>query len=119
MTFIVTATVLTLPALLISPLTLRAPGAINAPNQRWWVAHPLRLRRFERLLREDLLLLASAALTFLAIAQAGITVAATSPEGELPLALMAAMLAPAVALIAVIARMCGTGGRYDEQPELS
>lgn len=118
-TFIVTAIGLTLPALLISPLILRAPGAINAPNQHWWVARPLRLRRFERLVREDLLLLASAALAFLAIAQAGITVAATSPEGEIPLALMAAMLAPAAALIVVIARMCGAGRRYDKQPELS
>ncbi|WP_061228128.1 hypothetical protein [Dietzia cinnamea] len=79
----------------------------------------MRLRRFERLLREDLLLFASAALLFLAVAQFGISLAAASPEDGLPPAALVAMLVPAAGLIAAIARLGGAGGRYSKQPDLN
>lgn len=112
------AAVLVLPAALLSRVVLRAPGAISAPNSEWWTATPRRLRRFERLLREDLLLLAVSALVLLAVGQAGITVAANSADFALPVAVQIGFVVPVVGMIVVVIRMCGGGGRYDKQPEL-
>ena len=115
---VVLAAVMVAPALFISWLVLRAPRQISAPNSHWWMATPRRLRRFERLLREDLLLLAAASLLMLSIGEAGITVAANSLDGGMPTAILVAMLVPLAGLFVVIARMIGAGGRYDSQPEL-
>lgn len=115
---VVLAAVLVAPALFTSPLLLRAPHLISAPNSHWWTATPRRLRRFERILREDLLLLAAACLLLLAIAEAGITVAANSTGGGMPPVVLVAMLVPLAGLVVVTARMIGAGGRYDSQPAL-
>ena len=111
------AVVLVAPAMLTSRLVLRAPHLISAPNSRWWLATPRRLRRFERLLREDLLLLAAVSLLLLSIGEAGITVAASLQTGGMPTAFLVAMLVPLAGLIAVFVRMVGGGGRYDSQSE--
>lgn len=112
------AAVMVAPAMLMSRLVLRAPHLISAPNSRWWLATPRRIRRFERLLREDLLLLAAVSLLLLSIGEAGITIAANSQTGGMPTAFLVAMLVPLAGLIVVVVRMVGGGGRYDSQPEL-
>lgn len=112
------AAVIVVPAMLTSRLVLRAPHLISAPNSHWWLATPRRMRRFERLLREDLLLLAAVCLLLLAIGEAGITIAATSQAGGMPTLILVAMLVPLAGLIAVVVRMLDGGGRYDSQPEL-
>lgn len=112
------AAVLALPAALSPWVLFRSPGAINAPNRQWWTATPARFRRFERLMREDLLLFAAAGLLLMAVGQAGITVAANSASGAMPPWLMPTMLAPLAGLVVVFVRMTGAGGRYAEQPGL-
>ena len=112
------AAVLVVPAMFTSRLVLRTPHLVSAPNSRWWLATPRRLRRFERLLREDLLLLAAVSLLLLSIGEAGITVAARSQTGAMPTAFLVAMLVPLAGLVVVFIRISGGGGRYDSQPEL-
>ena len=112
------AAVLVLPAAVVSRLVFRAPGSISAPNSDWWTATPRRLRRFERLLREDLLLLAVSALLLLVVGQAGMTMAANSADYALPVGVQVAFVVPVLGMIAVVIRMCGGGGRYNKQPEL-
>lgn len=112
------AAVMVLPAALLPRVVFRAPGAISAPNSHWWTATPQRLRRFERLLREDLLLLAASALMLLAVGQVGMMIAADSADFALPVAMQIAIVAPVVGMIVVVIRMCGAGGRYAKEPEL-
>ena len=114
----VLAVVMVAPALLIPRVVLRAPNLVSAPNSPWWTAAPGRLRRFERLIREDLYLLAAAALLLLALGEIGITIAATSESGGMPVVILVAMIVPMAGLIAVVVRMIGGGGRYDRQPDL-
>lgn len=107
-----------LPMPLMSLLVLRWPGTINGPNTRWWTATGPRLRRYERLMREDLWLFAAATMVLLVGANVGITEAALSGDGRMPgwyfAVLMVAFMA---AMLAVLARMYA-GGRYAEQPDL-
>lgn len=112
------AAVLVLPAATIPGLVLRAPRSISAPNSDWWTATPRRLRRFERLVREDLLLPAVSCLVLLAVGQVGMTLAANSADHALPVAAQIAFVVPVLGVIVVVIRMCGGGGRYDKQPEL-
>ena len=42
---------------LVTSLVLRWPQGINAPNKEYWLQTPQRLRHFERLVREDLMLI--------------------------------------------------------------
>lgn len=67
-----------LPMPLLSRLALWAPGQINAPNKEWWTATGPRLRRFERLMREDLWLITTVTLLLLVAGQVGIVLAARS-----------------------------------------
>ena len=112
------AAVLVLPAATVPGLVFRAPRSISAPNSDWWTATPRRLRRFERLLREDLLLLAVTCLALLAVGQVGMTLAANSANHALPVATQIAFVVPVLGMIVVIIRMCGGGGRYDRQDGL-
>ena len=107
-----------LPMPLLSRLALWAPGQINAPNKEWWTATGPRLRRFERLMREDLWLITTVTLLLLVAGQVGIVLAARSggdamPTWILPVALVVFL----VAIGAVMARMF-IGGRYAAQPDL-
>lgn len=106
-----------LPMPLLSRLALRWPSSINVPNREWWTATAPRVRRFERLLREDLWLFAVLTMSLLVAMQAGIVLAATGPDAQMPPGLLAGSLVVFTAgMIAVLARMFG--GRYAEQPEL-
>lgn len=105
------------PMPLISLLALRWPAAINAPNKAWWAATAPRLRRFERLMREDLWLIAAVMLVTFTGIQVGITGAAQTPDGQLPGVWLAGPLIVVLAGTgAVLARMYGS--RYENQPDL-
>ena len=72
------------PLPLLSLIVLRWPAGINAPNKEWWTATGPRLRRFERLLREDLWLMAAAMFVMFIGIQVGVTEAAQTPDGRMP-----------------------------------
>lgn len=107
-----------LPAALVPALVFRAPRSISAPNRQWWTATPARLRRFERLLREDLMLLGVTGTVLMVVVQVQITLAARSPDGQVPPEMWLAMVVALAGLLVPIVRMSGAGGRYDQQPEL-
>ncbi|MET3862673.1 putative membrane protein [Dietzia sp. 2505] len=103
---------------LTSQLVLRAPEFINGPNKEWWTATAPRLRRFERLVREDLWLIVVVTLALLVAMQVGIVIAAEAPGQRLPDGLLfGGMALFGVGLVAVLLRMY-VGGRYAEQPDL-
>ncbi|UVE96639.1 DUF1648 domain-containing protein [Dietzia sp. B32] len=107
-----------LPIPLMSRLVVSAPEFINAPNKEWWTASGARLRRFERLVREDLWLITVMTLALLVAGQVGIVVAAQSGADRMPgWALPGALMVFLVGLAAVLARML-VGGRYADQPDL-
>lgn len=103
---------------LTSLLVLRAPEFINGPNKEWWTATAPRLRRFERLVREDLWLIVVVTLALLVAMQVGIVIAVEAPGQRLPEGLLfGGMALFGVGLVAVLLRMY-VGGRYAEQPDL-
>ena len=107
------------PMPLMSKLTLWAPELINAPNKQWWMASGARLRRFERLLREDLWLIMASTLALIVAGQVGIVFAAQSGTDQMPgWALPGALVIFIVGLGVVLARML-LGGRYSDQPDLA
>lgn len=102
------------PMPLMSLLALRWPQSINVPNRDWWTATAPRLRRFERLLREDLWLFAALTLALFLAIDVGIVVAARSADGNLSQAfLWGALVLFLIGIGAVMARMFGR--RYAEQ----
>lgn len=117
-----------LPLVVVFPMPLLAklavvwPQSINAPNRDWWIASGTRLRRFERLLREDLWLIAAVTMLVLVLVQAGITEAAVSGAAEsgadaVPTTVLWVPLVVVFAGVGwVIARMLGK--RYAEQTDL-
>lgn len=109
--------------LLLAPFTsmlvVRAPELINAPNKQWWTATAARLRRYERLLREDLWLMMLVTLALLVAMQVAIVFAAESPDERMPDGLLFGSMAVfGIGLVAVLVRMF-SGGRYAEQPDLA
>lgn len=110
--------VLVFPLPLMARLAVRWPQSINAKNRDWWMASGQRLRRFERLLREDLWLISAAMLIMLMLVQAGITESALSGAGALPMAYIWVPITVLLVGIGVaVARMLGK--RYAEQPDLA
>lgn len=102
------------PLPLLSLLVVRWPASINAPNREWWTATAPRLRRLERLIREDLWLFAVLMLGLFTVVQVSIVVAARSQDGNAPAALLFGPLVVVLAVTGVlIARMVGS--RYAEQ----
>ncbi|GAA1717001.1 DUF1648 domain-containing protein [Dietzia cercidiphylli] len=103
---------------LTSLLVLRAPEFINGPNKEWWTATAPRLRRFERLVREDLWLIVVVTLALLVAMQVGIVIAVDAPGQRIPEEfLFGGMAVFGVGLVAVMVRMYA-GNRYAEQPDL-
>ncbi|MDN5723137.1 MAG: DUF1648 domain-containing protein [Corynebacterium sp.] len=102
------------PMPLMSLMALKWPTSINAPNRDWWTATGPRLRRFERLLREDLWLIAALTLALMTVVDVGIVFAAQSANGNLSSGLILVPLAVYFAGLGVVmARMFGS--RYAEQ----
>lgn len=73
-----------LPLPLLSLLALHKPEALSVPNRDWWTATAPRIRRFERLLREDLWLIAALMIVLFTAIQVVITEASATPGGALP-----------------------------------
>lgn len=110
--------VIALPLPLLSRLALRWPAAISAPNRDWWTATAPRLRRFERLLREDLWLIAASMIGALIGVQVAITDAAVAGADSLPSAYSRGpLIVAAVGMGLVLVRVLG--GRYAAQPDLA
>lgn len=113
---VVLPVVVAFPLPLLSLLVLHRPEWINAPHREWWTATAVRLRRFERLLREDLWLMAALMLGLLAAIQAHITLASLAADGRGPDWLFAAAMISFLVLNgAILARVFS--GRYSEQPD--
>lgn len=117
------------PLPLMSLLALHYPSAINAPNREWWTATAPRLRRFERMIREDLWLIAIVMLGLFTAIQVGTTRAALAADdsgggsgcgagcGSGSDALFGVgMVVFLVLTVAVVVRIYA--GRYAEQPDL-
>lgn len=103
----------TFPLLWLSRLPFVWPDGINLPEatKRWWLETPERLVRFERLLREDLMLIVAAMLLTFVAGDIVIGVAAhhadgAAPSGSLPVVLGGSLVAFGI----IIVRMLG--GRY-------
>lgn len=102
------------PLPLLSKLVLYAPEWINSPNREWWTATAPRLRRFERLQREDMWLIAVLVLALLSAMQVAIVLASQSPGGAIgPEFLFGPLVVFLVLVLAVMVRMFGS--RYAEQ----
>lgn len=102
------------PMPLMALLALRWPSSINAPNREWWTATAPRLRRFERLLREDLWLIGALTLALFLVIDVGVALAAQSTDNTLSLWFLLPTLVLFLAGLGVVmARMLGT--RYAEQ----
>ena len=102
------------PLPLLSKIAVYAPDWINSSNRKWWIATAPRLRRFERLQREDLWLITASLVLLLAAVQASIVVAARSPDESISQVFLFGPLAVfLVVLVVVVARMFGS--RYAEQ----
>lgn len=83
------------------------------PTAQWILALP-RLRRFERLQREDLWLIAMALVALLSALQVSVVVASRSADGSVGQAFLFGPLAVSLAVtVAVVARMFVS--RYAEQ----
>lgn len=107
--------VFVIPLPMLARMVLHWPQSINAPNRDWWITSGPRLRRFERLLREDLWLITVLALALLGAIQVGIVVVAQAGSESLPMWVTFGSLGVfSVGLISVLARMYA-GGRYAEQ----
>ncbi len=107
-------------ALVISQLSRLVtiwPQGINVPNKEWWLETPQRLRPFERLLHEDMLLIAAVLLGLSALMNVTIGIAAQRPGGRMPSAVFAlAVVAVVGGCLAVVARMLL--GRYQPTDDL-
>ncbi|REF29300.1 DUF1648 domain-containing protein [Calidifontibacter indicus] len=101
----------------LSRLATAWPESINVPHKQWWLAEPRRLVRFERLLREDMLLIAASLLGLSALMNVTIGIAAHRPDGAMPTAVFAAAMVLVLgSVLAVVTRMLL--GRYDPTDDL-
>lgn len=101
----------------LSRLVTFWPASINVPHKDWWLESPRRLVRFERLLREDMLLITAGLLGLSALMNVTIGIAAHRPDGAMPTAVFVMTLVLVVGgVLAVVARMLL--GRYDPTDDL-
>lgn len=104
---------------LVSGLVLRWPQGINAPNKEYWLQAPQRLRHFERLIREDLLLIGALAALLFAALSVMTGVAARRPGGEMPEVFFAVIMIVFIAgILGLLVRML-LGSRYRGSDELA
>lgn len=109
------------PMLWLSRLVIVWPDGVNTPHKEWWLDTPRRLRRFERLFREDLMLIIAVTVLLFAGTQLTIGYAAHQPGGELPWWVLPVMLVPYVALLALVVARMAVGSRYrpdESDPDL-
>lgn len=104
--------VTTYPLIWLSRIAIVWPDGINAPNKEWWLQTPERLVRFERLLREDLMLVAALMLLLYAGTDLGIDYAAHQPGGRMPGWFFPVSLIGFLVLLALVLAPMVVGRRY-------
>lgn len=109
--------VLVYPLLWLSRLVFVAPDLVNVPHKEWWLRTPRRLARFERLLREDVMLLVSATLLLMVVSDVQIGYAAHQPDGRVSGWTLYAPVGGFLALTALILLRMMMGGRYRPHEE--
>ena len=122
------AFVVLLPALLFFPmiwlsrLVLVWPDGVNAPHKEWWLDRPRRLVRFERLLREDLMVIVSVTVLLMVAIDLITGYAAHQPGGTVPAWWFPVVLVAFLAVLTLVTVRMFVGGRYrpdDDDPELA
>lgn len=94
---------------LASRIVLAVPAATNHPRKDWWTATGARLIRYERLVREDLMLIVGATHLLLAATGAQVIVSANRPDGAMPGWVLWTELGLYLAALGIIlARMIGS-----------
>lgn len=102
---------------LVTSLVLRWPQGINAPNKEYWLQTPQRLRHFERLVREDLMLIGALTTLLFAAISVMTGVAAHREGGELPGVFFSViMIAFMAGILGLVVRML-LGRRYQPSDE--
>ena len=118
---VLTPLVLLYPMVWISRLAMIWPAGINAPHKEWWLDRPRRLVRFERLLREDLMVIVAMTVLLMVGIDLIIGYAAHRPGGAVPGWWFGALVGGyLVALTLATVRMM-TGSRYrpdEDDPQL-
>lgn len=109
------------PMILISRLVMVWPDGVNAPHKEWWLDRPRRLVRFERLLREDLMVIV--ALSVLLVVGMGLIMgyAAHQPGGAVPAWWFAVQVGGYLVLLTLLVVWMYVSARYrpdDDDPEL-
>lgn len=100
----------------LSRLVTAMPSALNTPHKDWWLAAPERIVRYERLLREDLMLMAAAMVALMTVIDTTIAGAARTVDAAISTSTFVTITVGFLLIIAaIIARMVGTG-RYRPDP---
>lgn len=101
-----------IPMLWISRLVLVWPDGINAPHKEWWLERPRRIIRFERLLREDLMVIVALTLGLFVAVSLIIGYAAHQPGGVVPAWWFPVLLVGYVGVLTAVTVRIYTGPRY-------
>lgn len=100
------------PLLWLSRLTVIWPDGINTPHKELWLDTPRRLVRFERLLREDLMLMAGLTVLLLTGVDLVIGYAAHQPGGLVPWWVFLVLVGGFLVLIGLVTVRMLVGSRY-------
>lgn len=104
--------VLLLPMLWLSRLVFVAPDLVNSPHREWWTSTPRRVVRFERLVREDLMVIVALTLLMLVSADVVIGYAAHQPGGAAPGWVFPVVLVAYLVLVTLVVVHMYRSGRY-------
>ncbi|WP_134772749.1 DUF1648 domain-containing protein [Ornithinimicrobium flavum] len=110
------------PMILLSRLVLVWPDGVNAPHKEWWLDRPRRLVRFERLLREDLMVIVAITVLLMVSINLITGYAAHQPGGAVPAWWFPVVLVAFLVALTVVTVRMFVGGRYrpdDDDPELA
>ena len=110
------------PMIWLSRLALVWPDGVNVRHKEWWLDRPRRLVRFERLLREDLMVMVGLTLLLVVGIELVTGYAAHQPGGTVPAWWFPTMTVAYLAALAVVIVRMFAGPRYrpdDDDPELA
>lgn len=100
------------PLLWLSRLAIIWPSGINVPDQEWWLQTPDRLVRFERLLREDLMLMVAVMLLLFTAGSLQMAWAAHQPQGAVPAWSFPVLVGGFLVMFGLVLARMVTGPRY-------
>lgn len=105
----------------LSRLVFLAPDLVNAPYREWWTSTVPRVVRFERLVREDLMVITGLTMLLLASTEVVIGYAAHQPGGAVPWWIFPVVLVAYLVLLTLCVVRMYLGGRYrpeEQDPDL-